>query len=803
MPVGELFLSAFVSVLFERLTSPELLQFASEEGIRSKLKKWEKNFRWIEAVLSGLEDKQLDPKDSVSEMWLEDLRDLVYDVEDILDEFATDTLGRKLTAERHPSISRVQNCIPDCFTGLTPHAIKFNASLRSKIEEIDLGLEDLDARIRFLALTRANFGCPSAAAYPKPTSGWLPIEPAICGRDDDKAKILEIVFQDEPGDDKFRIIPIIGMGGIGKTTLAWEVYNDKAVNNFHPRAWVCIASDFDALGISKAIIESITSKSCDEETSGRVYGKLKDELDRKKFLLILDDVWNKNYCDWEYLKSAFKVGAPGSRIIVTTLDFEVVSAMTGSNEGHSLKPLSDDDCWSVFAKHAFQTRGIGAVSNLDWKREKVIAMCGGLPLAATILGGLLYTKQRRDEWEDILSKNWNSFDEGDKILSFVEKQLVFLWMSEGLIQPSNNKPPEEEGGKYFRELVSRSIFQQLSRDNTKFVMHDLGNDLAQQVSGKTCFMLKDELVTRKILGIRHSSYILLLADCCYLLKLPSKMKNLINLRHLDISGANSISEMPLGMKDLTCLQTLSNFIVGKNTGSDLEDLMCLKDLREKLCISKLENSQEPTTFVLRDMRHLKFLVLEWSPELDHPRINAEEETVLEWLQPHENLEELTIKCYAGTKFPPWVGNPSLHSKPMVLRILRLENCKNCTSLPSLGLFTSLEELIIKNMSGIRRIGFEIYGQSLVNLSFEGMKEWEHWDPIGENEHVERFPCLRKLSIKNGPKLCGAPFNHLQSLEKLVVYKCGQLVVSFSSFPRLCKLQIRYRWLQKDGVQQSN
>ncbi|XP_031282837.1 putative disease resistance protein At3g14460 [Pistacia vera] len=249
--------------------------------------------------------------------------------------------------------------------------------------------------------------------------------------------------------------------------------------------------------------------------------------------------------------------------------------------------------------------------------------------------------------------------------------------------------------------------------------------------------------------------------------------------------------MPIGMRYLTCLQTLSNFIVGKDNGSSLDDLQCLKDLRERLCISKLENSQDPRAYILGDKDKLQVLSLEWSPELDNARDKAAEEYVLEMLQPHRNLEELTIKCYAGTEFPPWVGDPS--STPVVLRVLRLESCKNCTSLPSLGLFTSLKDLTIKDMTGIKRIGSEIYGegcfQSLENLYFEDMEEWEHWDPIEENEPVQRFPRLQKLSIKNCPKLSGAPLNHLQSLEKFKIFNCAQLVVSFSSLPKLCKLQI--------------
>ncbi|XP_031282825.1 putative disease resistance RPP13-like protein 1 isoform X2 [Pistacia vera] len=727
-----------------------------------------------------------------------------------------------------------------------------------------------------------------------------------------------MVLMDKPIDDKCHVIAIVGMGGIGKTTLAQEVYNHKAVEDFNVKAWVHVSDDFDVLRISKAIFESITRSSCNLTNLDPVQAELREFVRGRKFLLVLDDVWSTDYDKWESLKSPFMAGAQKGRIIVTTRNLEVASRIPGSTKSHELALLADQDCWSVFTEHAFRHRVTGADSNLISAREKVIAKCGGLPLAAKALGGLL-SRQTVNEWEGILNKKiGNESYDNDEILpvlrlsyyhlpwhlkrcfaycaifpknfEFVEKQLVFLWMAEGLIQPTeNNKQLEEIGGEYFRDLLSISLFQQSSRDNTKFRMHDLVHDLTQWVSKRTYLELKDELGSREqyIRTARHSSYmssnhdgkkkfellceakrlrtflplklyedgtryitsmvlydllpkleslrvlslatyyiiklpdsigglihlrylnlsqtkirslpkstsslynlqILLLTDCCNLTELPAKIRNLINLRHLDIAGANSITEMPLGMKELTCLQTLSNFIVGKDTGSDLGDLKCLKDLREKLCISKLDNSKNPRTFILRDKCYLKVLALEWSSQLDHSRDNAEQKNVLECLKPHENLKELTIKCYAGSEFPSWVGNP-LFSK---LVALRLESCKNCSSLPPLGLLTSLKDLTIKNMTGIKRIGSEIYGdgcfQSLENLCFQDLEEWERWDPIQENDNVRRFPHLRKLCIKNCPKLSEAPLDYLQSLEKLVIFECVQLAVWFSRLATLCELEI--------------
>ncbi|KAK2640042.1 hypothetical protein Ddye_027837 [Dipteronia dyeriana] len=169
----------------------------------------------------------------------------------------------------------------------------------------------------------------------------------------------------------------------------------------------------------------------------------------------------------------------------------------------------------------------------------VVEKCKGLPLAARTLGGLLCSKKIDDEWEEILSsKIWDLSDETDilpvlklsyhhlpshlkkcfaycailpKDYEFQEKELVLLWMAEGLIQePEDNNQMESIGLTYFRDLLSRSIFQRSSSHSYKFVMHDLVSDLAQLVYGETSFRFDDELRVHKqperFKRARHFSY---------------------------------------------------------------------------------------------------------------------------------------------------------------------------------------------------------------------------------------------------------------------------------------------------------
>ncbi|WKA00231.1 hypothetical protein VitviT2T_018611 [Vitis vinifera] len=915
---GGALLSASLKVLLNRMDSPEVRTFLRGQKLSATLRRELKmKLLAVKAVLNDAEAKQITNSDVKD--WMDELKDAVYDAEDLVDDITTEALRCKMESD---SQSQVRNII-------------FGEGIESRVEGITDTLEYLAQKKDVLGLKE---GVGENLSKRWPTTSLVD-ESGVYGRDADKEKIVESLLFHNASGNKIGVIALVGMGGIGKTTLTQLVYNDRrVVEYFDLKAWVCVSDEFDLVRITKTILMAFDSgtsgKSPDDDDLNLLQLKLKERLSRKKFLLVLDDVWNEDYNIWDLLRTPFSVGLNGSKIIVTTR-IKKVAAVMHSAPIHPLGQLSFEDCWSLFAKHAFENGDSSSHPKLEEIGKEIVKKCDGLPLAAKTLGGALYSEVRVKEWENVLnSEMWDLPNNAilpalflsyyylpshlkrcfaycsifPQDYQFDKENLILLWMAEGFLQQSKKgkKTMEEVGDGYFYDLLSRSFFQKFGSHKSYFVMHDLISDLARFVSGKVCVHLNDDKINEIPEKLRHLSnfrggydsferfdtlsevhclrtflpldlrtrhrfdkvsksrnpvksgryggvfylsnrvwndlllkgqYLRVLSLCYYeitdlpdsignlthlryldltytpikrlpesvcnlynlqtlilyycerLVGLPEMMCKMISLRHLDIRHSR-VKEMPSQMGQLKILEKLSNYRVGKQSGTRVGELRELSHIGGSLVIQELQNvvdAKDASEANLVGKQRLDELELEWNRDSDVEQNGAY--IVLNNLQPHSNLRRLTIHRYGGSKFPDWLGGPSI----LNMVSLRLWNCKNVSTFPPLGQLPSLKHLYILGLGEIERVGAEFYGTepsfvSLKALSFQDMPVWKEWLCLGGQGG--EFPRLKELYIKNCPKLTGDLPNHLPLLTKLEIEECEQLVAPLPRVPAIRVLTTR-------------
>ncbi|TYJ36371.1 hypothetical protein E1A91_A05G302900v1 [Gossypium mustelinum] len=617
---GEIVISSFFEALFANLVSPDTLHFATEKQVQKELNKLETVLRTVHAVLADAEEKQL--KDQHVKMWLSKLRDLAFDVDDILDEFATEALRNKLKKDKQAHRSKVRKIIHSFTASFGPNAFLFRYKMMNKIKAISSRLDDLITRKNELQLRELDVGRPKRVIERPPTSS-LVNEALVYGREYDKNVVIDLLLMDGDTDVQVSVVPIVGIGGIGKTTLAQLVYNDNKVQDlFAVKAWVCVSEDFNIVRITKSILQSVTcDASCNDLNDlNLLQVKLKEKLSKKKFLLVLDDIWNMSYNDWTILRSPFEVGDSRSKILVTTRNQNVSSVMKTVPD-YSLKELSNDDCLFILAQHSIGAKDFSGHLDLKELGEQIVKKCKGLPLAAKTIGGLLRTSVDPDAWKVVLENEiWNSSEEQSGIIpalrlsyyhlpqhlkqcfsycsiirkdyEFGEEEVVLLWMAEGMLQQVNTKRLQIEklGSICFRlkgdeKILSCARYSYFigSRYNGFKRFHTFGD--AEHLRTFMSFMLPNEgdcyLSNSVLIDLlpRLRCLRVLSLEGYYITKLPDSIGDLTHIRYLNFSYTK-IKSLPESICTLFNLQTL--LLRGcdrlKHLGSDLRLLANLQRL---------------------------------------------------------------------------------------------------------------------------------------------------------------------------------------------------------------------------------
>ncbi|CDP15468.1 unnamed protein product [Coffea canephora] len=524
----DLLLGPTIEVLVEKAINLASEQIGRFVGFKKDLEKLKNTLTLIQAVLCDAEKKQV--AEEFVKQWLKNLEAVAFDAGNLLDDINYEMIRRKV---------EIQNQMKRkvCFFFSLSNPIAFRCKMACKIQKINMDLKRINEEARSFDLqsqTAPALPPPSEARFIKNRETVsADVGASFIGRDDDVSAIVRKLTATS-NNETISVIPIMGMGGIGKTTVAQKVFNSLDIeNHFDKRMWVCVSDfkkHFDANRLFGLMLESLEVPMPEVARKEAKVRKLKESLDGKE----------PNGALWaRFLDSLRGISsAKGSWVIVTTRNKRVANITAFASDPWPLKVLSNDDCWLIISKNAFRDRE--APGDLKELGLELAKKCQGLPLAASVLGGMLPNKER-NEWQSILDtglQNIGGDEDGDitKILKLSfdhllslslkkcfaycsifpqdfemeRNQLIQLWAAEGFLHsnPRNRMSMEEVGNRYFTILLERNLFQDAEEDDYGNVlnckMHDLVHDMVQFISdSKTLRLTESSSIDMETSSIRY------------------------------------------------------------------------------------------------------------------------------------------------------------------------------------------------------------------------------------------------------------------------------------------------------------
>ncbi|KAG5582662.1 hypothetical protein H5410_053289 [Solanum commersonii] len=506
-------IGATVQVLLEKLISLTIEEVNSSRDFNKDLEMLTQNVSLIQAFIHDVETPQVVKQQSV-EQWLNRLERVAEDAQNVFDRFRYESLKTKVMNSPMKKVS-----------GFFSHTA-FKRKMSRKINNINNELTAINKVAKDLGLQ--SLMVPSRKILPIRETDSLVVASDVVGRDLDVAEIKEKILNMREEDVVMCTIPIVGMGGLGKTTVAKRIYNDEHIKQiFEKRIWLCLPEMSETKSFLEQILESLTQRKIEVQRRDIIVKKLQDELGGKNYLLVLDDLWRVDSTLWhEFVDTLRGINTSrGNCILVTTRMKRVAS--TVATDLHILGKLTEDHCWSIFKQKAFVDGRVP--EELASMGNKIVKMCHGLPLAASVLGGILRSKEIH-EWQAILDGNPLAAGEDDngensikKILTlsyvflpspllkncfayfamfpkdfeFEKDQLIQLWMAEGFLRPCQETTVMEDvGHMFFQILLQNSLLQDVVLDEhnniTHYKMHDLVHDLAGDILKSKLFDLKGD-----------------------------------------------------------------------------------------------------------------------------------------------------------------------------------------------------------------------------------------------------------------------------------------------------------------------
>ncbi|KAE8820078.1 putative disease resistance protein RGA1 [Hordeum vulgare] len=710
--------------------------------------------------------------------WLLQLKDAVYEADEVVDEFEYRSLG----PPRSPLVKIGKQLVG------TDESLN---RLKGVIKKLD-DIKDSSVRLMQAAGLEASWSGELSGHPPTwdgPDTCSLLGDNEVLGRDAERKDMVSWLTTASPphrADPRAAAIPvaaIIGLGGMGKTALARVLLHDDSVKaTFDLVMWVCPAAAYHKVGLVKQILQSAGVGFPDGMNNfDWLQRQLKDAVSSKRFLLVLDNVWNKGGMDedkWSEVLAPLRCGKPGSKIMVTTRK-KIVATLLNARKKVTLDGLAFDDIWSLFTRIAFSNDSADKDSVLQAIGQRLVHKLKGLPLAAKVVGGMLKGSRSSSYWNkisemesyanvtatlglcyrnlqehlqpcfaicSIFPKNWR----------FKRDKLVKIWMALDFIRPAEGKKLEDVGKEYFDQLVEGSFFHERKEGHHQnyYYIHDLMHDLAESVSRVECARVESVEEKQIPRTVRHLS---VTVDAVTRLKGRCELKRLrtfIILKH----SSSSLSQLPDDiLKELKGVRVL---------GLDGCDMVDLSDKIGQLMHLRYLALCKTITRLPQSVTKLFLLQTLSIPKRSHLEKFPEDMRNLKYLR-HLDMDRASTSKVAGIgELTRLQGSIEFHVKREKGHTLEDLSDMNglCRKLhiKNLDVVSSKQEASkagLRKKQGIKVLELEwnSTGKSVPFVDaqvLEGLEPHPHVEEVRiRRYHGDTSPCWLDMSLKEGNTLC--------------------------------------------------